>query len=80
MKKHLFYFLPRFTIHDLSSEKQYMLNMNISVCLEHDGACLVSVPIFKNTKLPKIGCDWNGGFKIPGKACLIKYCYQIEQK
>lgn len=49
-----------------------MLNMNISVCLEHDGACLVSVPIFKNTKLPKLGCDWNGGFKIPGKACLIK--------
>ncbi|XP_076116682.1 uncharacterized protein LOC143084161 [Mytilus galloprovincialis] len=54
-----------FTIHDLNAEKKYMLNMNMSVCLEQDGACLVSVPIFQNTKLPKLGCDWSGGFKIP---------------
>lgn len=54
-------------MHDLSAEKNYMLNMNMSVCLEQDGACLVSVPIFTNTKLPKLGCDWSRGFKIPGK-------------
>ena len=49
----------RYTIHDLQAEKKYMLNMNLSVCFEQDGPCLVSVPVFENTKLPKLGCDWD---------------------
>lgn len=36
-----------------------MLNMNLSVCFEKEGPCLVSVPVFENTKLPKLGCNWN---------------------
>ncbi|VDH91582.1 Hypothetical predicted protein [Mytilus galloprovincialis] len=47
-----------YTIHDLQAEKKYMLNMNLSVCFEETGPCLVSVPVFENTKLPKLGCDW----------------------
>ncbi|VDI42060.1 Hypothetical predicted protein, partial [Mytilus galloprovincialis] len=47
-----------YIIYDLQAEKKYMLNMNLSVCFEETGPCLVSVPVFENTKLPKLGCDW----------------------
>lgn len=46
-------------MHDLTAAKQYMLNMNMSVCFEKEGPCIVSVPVFENTKLPKLGCDWS---------------------
>jgi hypothetical protein len=52
-------FNDRFSVHDLTAAKQYMLNMNMSVCFEKEGPCIVSVPVFENTKLPKLGCDWS---------------------
>ncbi|XP_071145134.1 uncharacterized protein [Mytilus edulis] len=56
----------RFSIHDLQGEKNYLLNLKLSVCLEPDGACLISTSVLENFKLPKLGCDWSdAGFKIP---------------
>ncbi|VDI43606.1 Hypothetical predicted protein [Mytilus galloprovincialis] len=56
----------RFSIHDLQGEKKYLLNLKLSVCLEPDGACLISTSVLENFKLPKLGCDWSdAGFKVP---------------
>ncbi|XP_071123195.1 uncharacterized protein [Mytilus edulis] len=49
----------KFSVYDLAGENMFLLSLNISVCLEVEGSCLIHVPIFKNTKLPKYQCDWS---------------------
>ncbi|KAL5014713.1 hypothetical protein ScPMuIL_008983 [Solemya velum] len=51
-----------FSIHDLKTEKKFLVNLNILACFEED-KCLFDIPILKQTKLPKIFCD-SAGFKI----------------
>ncbi|VDI11129.1 Hypothetical predicted protein, partial [Mytilus galloprovincialis] len=48
-----------FSVYDLAGENMFLLSLNISVCLEVEGSCLIHIPIFKNTKLPKYQCDWS---------------------
>jgi hypothetical protein len=49
--------------------------MNISVCLEHDGSCLMHIPIFENTKIPKYQCNWSSGLTLEGMIFHAAYCY-----
>ncbi|ESO82597.1 hypothetical protein LOTGIDRAFT_236952 [Lottia gigantea] len=49
----------QFTIDDLNSEKKFLVNLNISICLEKDKPCFLSVPVLTNTKIPKLVCDWD---------------------
>lgn len=54
-------------MHDLQGEQKYLVNMKLSVCLEPNGACLLSTTILENLKLPKVACNWlDMGFKISG--------------
>lgn len=54
-------------MNDLSGEDKYLLNLNISVCMEYNGPCLLSVPVFINTKIPKEDCGTaNAGFLVTG--------------
>jgi hypothetical protein len=55
-----------FNVHDFASEKVYLLNLNISVCFEAFGECASEVQVFKDTKVPKMACDWSTGYAIPG--------------
>lgn len=55
-----FSFTYRLVIDDLNYDKLYMLNMNISVCFESRGPCVInSAVIFKNSLLPKTLCDFS---------------------
>ncbi|KAK3589057.1 hypothetical protein CHS0354_008707 [Potamilus streckersoni] len=54
-----------YSVFDLASEKKYLLNLNLSICFEAE-ACVITQPVFKNVKLPKVLCDWNSSFLIPG--------------
>ncbi|KAK3612512.1 hypothetical protein CHS0354_024483 [Potamilus streckersoni] len=40
----------------------YLVNLNVSVCMEQS-ECLIQVPVFRNTKIRKIQCNWNQGFQ-----------------
>ncbi|XP_063420822.1 uncharacterized protein LOC134706043 [Mytilus trossulus] len=51
-----------YIIDDLATEKKYQFSLNISLCFETYQDCLTTVQVFKNTKLPKVFCDWGTGF------------------
>jgi hypothetical protein len=40
------------------AEKKFVVNMNVSVCLEPD-SCVINLEVFNEMYLPKVGCDWN---------------------
>ena len=49
--------------------------MNISICFETNEHCLYDVVLFNNVLVPKILCNWESGFSIPGKLSYISdYC------
>ncbi|XP_053398282.1 uncharacterized protein LOC128556671 [Mercenaria mercenaria] len=50
------------SVYDLGGEGKYIVNMNISVCLEANAACQVNVQVLENAILPKLDCDWNVNF------------------
>ncbi|XP_021353372.1 uncharacterized protein LOC110450253 [Mizuhopecten yessoensis] len=56
-----------YLIEDLTVERQYKVDVNLSICLNADPsvACLYSVEVYRNTLLPKPLCDLSGGFSIP---------------
>lgn len=56
------HFYIRFTIDDLSSERKFLVNLNLQICFESAKTCMVDIPIFTNTKLPKKPCDWTTDF------------------
>lgn len=58
----------RFVIDDLPSQKMYMIDLKLSVCLEANNPsdCVFKTDVFKNLKLRKRLCNWNMGFKIKG--------------
>ncbi|VDI38371.1 SWI/SNF-related matrix-associated actin-dependent regulator of chromatin subfamily E, member 1 [Mytilus galloprovincialis] len=49
----------QYSVSDLEGKKKYIVNMNITVCLEPAGSCIFTWFILKNVYLPKLGCDWN---------------------
>ena len=57
----------RYKIDDLHVERKYRFDMNLSICLESTGPCLYDMVLFKDTLVPKILCDWESDFSIPGK-------------
>ena len=44
----------------------FLFNLKMEVCFEYSGDCRYSYDILENTQLPKLPCDWLGGFAIPG--------------
>lgn len=54
-----------YTINDLSSEKMFVVNVDISVCFEEKD-CLIDVPLLNDVYLPKPLCNWNSGYNIKG--------------
>ncbi|CAG2244639.1 unnamed protein product [Mytilus edulis] len=55
-----------YSIDDLPEQRKFLVNMNISVCFESDDPCLYDFVLFKDSLIPKILCDWESGFSIPG--------------
>ncbi|XP_071123150.1 uncharacterized protein [Mytilus edulis] len=54
-----------FIVEDMVDDKQFKLNLNLSLCFEDGKACMFTMNVFKDTKLPKVFCDWGTGFLIP---------------
>jgi hypothetical protein len=60
----------RYNILDLQKERKFIVNLDLSVCVETDGGCLHDIVLFKDTAVPKILCNWDTEFSIPGKERL----------
>lgn len=56
----------RYTIWDHGGEGVYVVNMDLFVCLEDGGDCLINVNVLNQTKLFKPICHWDTGFLNPG--------------
>ena len=59
-------FICRFVIQDLSMEKQFLLDVDISVCFEANGPCMLTSNILKNARLPKPLCDLSTSLSFGG--------------
>lgn len=64
---YMFQILFSYQVEDLESEKKYMVSLNLSICFESHGPCVVSIPVLKNARLPKAVCDWKSDFIDPSK-------------
>ena len=60
-----------YVIENLESERKFMVSLNLSICFESHGPCVVNIPILKNTQLPKSICDWKSDFIDPSKYYLL---------
>lgn len=49
-------------VKDLIFKNEYMVDLDISVCFESNGICVIVVLVFSNLYLSKIICDWFIGF------------------
>lgn len=61
-----------FKIDDMTVQRQYRVDLNMSVCFESSGSCLYEVALFTNAVVPKILCNWQSDFSIPGKTLRLK--------
>jgi len=52
---------------EISEEDKYIVNLNISTCLESTGPCLTDTVVLKDAVLPKHTCDWDFEFVDTGK-------------
>ena len=46
----------------MPGEGVYYIDLGVKICVNDGGPCLIDVPIFSNTKLPKLHCSWQKGF------------------
>ena len=60
-----------YVIENLESERKFMVSLNLSICFESHSPCVVSIPVLKNTQLPKSICDWKSDFIDPSKYYLL---------
>ena len=70
----MFYF--SYTIEDLEAEEMLSFSMSLFICFESHGDCRYSYDIFKDTKISKQPCHWNGAFPIPSNYPRIFFLSQ----
>lgn len=49
-------------MYDLKVDRKYQMILNISLCLESSGPCVLETVVFKNSLLPKKPCSLITGF------------------
>lgn len=60
--------LLRYSINDFPNENKFQVNVSLKICFESSKPCLLEIPVFSNTKLPKKVCDWTTDFLDPGRS------------
>lgn len=58
---------------------EYLVSMNMSVCLESGQPCHSIIPVFVNTILPKEVCNRNQDFRDKSKMHIYVYLLLILQ-
>lgn len=54
-------------IEELQSSNEFLLSVNLSVCLEsEEPRCLLQRTIVKHLLITKLVCNWKSNYKIPG--------------
>lgn len=74
-----FLFPNRYTIWDNVGEGVYVVTVDLAICFEDGGNCLVNVNIFEKVKLSKQICVWAAQFLHPGKNInIFGILYQLN--
>ncbi|CAG2252209.1 unnamed protein product [Mytilus edulis] len=67
-----------FKIENFEIERKFMVNLEITVCMETNGTCEITVPILISTALPKAICEWKNDYvqaALPKPPCEWKNDY-----
>ena len=51
-----------YKITDLPGEAAYYIDLDLRVCFNDGGPCVLNSKILSGTKLPKVQCGWEKGF------------------
>lgn len=64
----LFFFrlLKRYTIWDNKGEGVYVVTVDLAVCFEDGGDCVINTNVLDQAKLSKQSCVWEKSFLNPG--------------
>ncbi|XP_076086925.1 uncharacterized protein LOC143057500 [Mytilus galloprovincialis] len=60
-----------FMIKDFPGERQFEVTLDLSICFNSNSPCEISVPILKNTILPKSICEWKSDFIDPNFSYMM---------
>ncbi|XP_062596534.1 uncharacterized protein LOC134257978, partial [Saccostrea cucullata] len=52
----------KYKVYDLKADRKYQVSLNISLCLESSGPCVLDSMLFDNALLPKKPCSLNTGY------------------
>ena len=63
----LLLFCTSFTLFDLEERNEYLIDLNVSLCLHDGGNCVFVTTIFDQAVLTKSPCSLNQGYIKPGK-------------
>ena len=56
-----------FTLFNLEEKNEYLIDLDLSVCLEDGRDCVFGTTIFENTVMTKTPCNLNQGYVTTGK-------------
>ncbi|XP_076089891.1 uncharacterized protein LOC143061777 [Mytilus galloprovincialis] len=51
-----------FKIENLEAERKFMVDLEMSICMETNGSCEITVPVLISTALPKAPCEWKNDY------------------
>ena len=60
-------FCTSFTLFDLEERNEYLIDLNVSLCLHDAGDCVFVTTIFEQAVLTKSPCSLSQGYIKPGK-------------
>ena len=66
-------------MYDLIAKGLYQVTLDIDLCLETNGPCILETTVFKNTLLPKRVCKLYSGFVNASKYVVAKSIIEIEE-
>lgn len=73
---HVLVYTPcRYTVYDLTAERQYQVTLHVGLCLEAHSPCIFGTTVFKNTLLPKKVCKLYTGFAHASKSKYMIYLH-----
>ncbi|XP_052083535.1 uncharacterized protein LOC127720826 [Mytilus californianus] len=51
-----------FKIENLEEERKFIVDLEMSICMETNGTCEITIPVLISTALPKAPCDWKNDY------------------
>ena len=73
-----FYYFFRYSIDDLKTNKMFLLNLAVNLCLDSNQPCVYTLKLLENIMLPKPFCNLETKIKLDSKLISVINISVIE--